>query len=106
MAQYDCIGPMKLAMKIRRDTIGLACEALMKMFQLGEDDLVEQVLENEHDTGLGVPLSWDMNFEMFFTSRNMFLSYLSAFMDRLTSLWMCHMILRGYKKYWRYYFGS
>lgn len=62
MAQYDCIGPMKLAMKIRRDAIGLACEALMKMFQLGEDDLVEQVLENEHDTGLGVPLSWNMNF--------------------------------------------
>ena len=43
MAQYDCIGPMKLAMKIRRDVIGLACEALMKMFQLGEDNLVEQV---------------------------------------------------------------
>ncbi|KAI0215551.1 DnaJ-like subfamily C member 13 [Lamellibrachia satsuma] len=47
MAQYDCIGPMKLAMKIRRDAIGLACEALMKMFQLGEDDLVEQALKTE-----------------------------------------------------------
>ena len=43
MAQCQCVGPMKAAMKVRRDQIGLACEALMKMFDLGEDELVEQV---------------------------------------------------------------
>lgn len=43
MAQTECIGPMKIAMKIRRDTIGKTCEALMKMFQLNDDALVEQV---------------------------------------------------------------
>jgi len=43
MAQIDCIGPMRIAMKIRRDMIGVACDALMKMFQIGDDDLVEQV---------------------------------------------------------------
>ena len=43
MAQTECIGPFKTAMKMRKDTIGLACEALMKMFQQNEDALVEQV---------------------------------------------------------------
>ena len=43
MSQIECIGPMKLAMKIRRDMIGVACDALMKMFQIGDDELIEQV---------------------------------------------------------------
>jgi len=42
MSQADCIGPMKLAMKIRRDMIAVACDSFMKMFQLGDDELVEQ----------------------------------------------------------------
>ena len=42
MSQTDCIGPMKLAMKIRRDMIAVACDSFMKMFQLGDDELVEQ----------------------------------------------------------------
>jgi DnaJ family protein C protein 13 len=47
MAQIDCIGPMKIAMKIRRDMISVACDAYMKMFQLGEEELVEQALKTE-----------------------------------------------------------
>jgi DnaJ homolog subfamily C member 13 len=43
IAQTECIGPMKIAMKIRRDMIGVACDALMKMFQVGDDELIEQV---------------------------------------------------------------
>jgi len=44
MAQVECIGPMKMAMKLRRDMIDVACDAFMKMFSLGEDELIEQVL--------------------------------------------------------------
>jgi len=43
MSQTDCIGPMKVAMKVRRDMIAVACDSFMKMFQLGDDELVEQV---------------------------------------------------------------
>ena len=43
MTQTDSIGPMKVGMKSRRDMIGLASEALNKMFSQNEDDLVEQV---------------------------------------------------------------
>ena len=43
MAQIDCIGPMKIGMKIRRDSIALAAEALGKMFDKGEEELVQQV---------------------------------------------------------------
>lgn len=43
MAQCDCIGPIKTAMKLRRDQIGLACEAINKMFQTEQDELIEQV---------------------------------------------------------------
>ena len=43
MAQTDCIGSIKVAMKIRRDMIGVASEALNSMFQFGEEELVEQV---------------------------------------------------------------
>ena len=43
MAQIECIGPMKVGMKIRRDSIALAAEALSKMFDKGEEELVQQV---------------------------------------------------------------
>ena len=43
IAQTDCIGPMKMAMKARTDHIGQGCEALMKMFSQNEEALVEQV---------------------------------------------------------------
>lgn len=43
MAQVECVGPMKTAMQARVDAIGLACEAMMKMFESGLDELVEQV---------------------------------------------------------------
>lgn len=45
MAQCDCIGPIKTAMKLRRDQIGLACEAINKMFQTEQDELIEQALK-------------------------------------------------------------
>ena len=41
--EIQCVGSMKKAMTIRPDIIGLACEALMKMFEEGEENLVEQV---------------------------------------------------------------
>ncbi|XP_070570129.1 dnaJ homolog subfamily C member 13-like isoform X2 [Ptychodera flava] len=45
MAQTECVGQMIMGMKIRRDMIGLACEALHKMFQKEQDDLVAQALK-------------------------------------------------------------
>jgi len=46
MSQTDCVGPMKVAMKVRRDMIAVACDSFMKMFQLGDnDELVEQVTD-------------------------------------------------------------
>ncbi|XP_046378006.2 dnaJ homolog subfamily C member 13-like [Haliotis rufescens] len=47
MAATDCIGAMKLAMKVRRDMIALAAEALSKMFDKGEEELVSQALKND-----------------------------------------------------------
>lgn len=44
MASIECIGPIKRCMKVRRDAIGLAAEALAKMFDKGEDELVKQAL--------------------------------------------------------------
>ena len=46
MTQTECIGPMKLAMKLRRDMIGTAAETLNRMFQQQQDELIEQVGEN------------------------------------------------------------
>lgn len=43
MAQIECIGPIKIAMKLRRDSIAQAAEALGKMFDKGEEELVLQV---------------------------------------------------------------
>ena len=43
MSQVESIGPIKSAMQSRTDVIGLACEAMMKMFETGSEELVEQV---------------------------------------------------------------
>ncbi|XP_064647249.1 dnaJ homolog subfamily C member 13-like isoform X1 [Lineus longissimus] len=43
----DCIASMKVAMKLRRDMIGVACEALHNMFESGEDELVSQALKSD-----------------------------------------------------------
>ena len=44
MASVECIAPIKVGMKLRRDMIGVACEALNRMFGKDIDDgLVEQV---------------------------------------------------------------
>ena len=45
LATFDCIGPLKMGMKSRRDTIALAAEMLAKMFDRGEEDLVQQVTQ-------------------------------------------------------------
>ncbi|KAK3083199.1 hypothetical protein FSP39_016526 [Pinctada imbricata] len=47
MAQIDCIGPFKVGMKARRDQIALAAEALSKMFDKGEDELVAQAINTD-----------------------------------------------------------
>ena len=47
MAQIECIGPFKVGMKSRRDQIALAAEALSKMFDKGEDELVSQVRRDQ-----------------------------------------------------------
>ena len=47
MASVECIAPIKVGMKLRRDMIGVACEALNRMFGKDIDDgLVEQVQIN------------------------------------------------------------
>lgn len=43
MGSIESIGPIQTAMKARKDMIGLAAEALSKMFDKGEDELVQQV---------------------------------------------------------------
>nr|XP_014352446.1 PREDICTED: dnaJ homolog subfamily C member 13 [Latimeria chalumnae] len=45
MASLDTIGPLMNGMKIRSDMIGLACEALNRMFQKEQTDLVAQALK-------------------------------------------------------------
>ncbi|CAH1789259.1 unnamed protein product [Owenia fusiformis] len=47
MAGVECIGQIKIAMKIRKDMIGLACESLNKMFSTGEDELIQQAIKTE-----------------------------------------------------------
>ncbi|KAK2150998.1 hypothetical protein LSH36_380g05005 [Paralvinella palmiformis] len=47
MSQCECIGPIKTAMSIRKDQIGLACETLMKIFNVDNDVLIEQALKVE-----------------------------------------------------------
>ena len=43
MANCDSIGPIKIAMKLRRDMCGVAAEALNHIFNEVHDDLIEQV---------------------------------------------------------------
>uniref|UniRef100_A0A674K734 DnaJ homolog subfamily C member 13 n=1 Tax=Terrapene triunguis TaxID=2587831 RepID=A0A674K734_9SAUR len=45
MASLETIGPLMNGMKKRLDTIGLACEALNRMFQKEQNDLVAQALK-------------------------------------------------------------
>lgn len=43
MASLETIGPLMSGMKVRADMAGLACEALNRMFQKEQTDLVAQV---------------------------------------------------------------
>lgn len=43
MASLETIGPLMCGMKKRADMIGLACEALNRMFQKEQTELVAQV---------------------------------------------------------------
>lgn len=43
MASLETIGPLMAAMKVRADMAGVACEALNRMFQKEQTDLVAQV---------------------------------------------------------------
>ncbi|KAM3822189.1 dnaJ homolog subfamily C member 13 isoform 2-T4 [Vipera latastei] len=45
MAMLETIGPMMNGMKKRSDTVGIACEALNRMFQKEQNDLVVQALK-------------------------------------------------------------
>uniref|UniRef100_A0A3P9HA59 DnaJ heat shock protein family (Hsp40) member C13 n=1 Tax=Oryzias latipes TaxID=8090 RepID=A0A3P9HA59_ORYLA len=44
MASLETIGPLMAAMKVRADMVGVACEALNRMFQKEQTDLVAQAL--------------------------------------------------------------
>lgn len=44
MASLETIGPLMVGMKCRPDMAGLACEALNRMFQKEQTELVAQVL--------------------------------------------------------------
>lgn len=43
MASLETIGPLMNGMKKRPDIVGLACEAINRMFQKEQSDLVAQV---------------------------------------------------------------
>ncbi|KAJ9591559.1 hypothetical protein L9F63_001913 [Diploptera punctata] len=45
MGHTDCISPLKQAMQARRDMIGVACEALNRLFSANQDQLIRQALE-------------------------------------------------------------
>lgn len=47
MASLETIGPLMVGMKVRADMAGLACEALNRMFQKEQTDLVAQALRVE-----------------------------------------------------------
>uniref|UniRef100_A0A8B9HJM2 J domain-containing protein n=1 Tax=Astyanax mexicanus TaxID=7994 RepID=A0A8B9HJM2_ASTMX len=47
MAALETIGPLMTGMKVRADMAGLACEALNRMFQREQSDLVAQALRVE-----------------------------------------------------------
>lgn len=43
MASLETIGPLMNGMRKRADTVGLACEAINRMFQKEQSELVAQV---------------------------------------------------------------
>ncbi|XP_067003788.2 dnaJ homolog subfamily C member 13 [Anabrus simplex] len=45
MAHTDCICPLKKAMQVRKDMIGVACETLHRLFSTNQDQLVRQALD-------------------------------------------------------------
>ncbi|KAK7873572.1 hypothetical protein R5R35_009276 [Gryllus longicercus] len=47
MANTECISPLKKAMQIRKDMIGVACETLNRLFSANQDQLIKQALEAE-----------------------------------------------------------
>lgn len=47
MAQVECLSAMMVGMKSRRDQIALAAEALYKMFDKGEEELVSQAIRTD-----------------------------------------------------------
>lgn len=47
MSSIECIGSLKVAMKHRKDMMALAAEALAKMFEKGEEELVSQAIKQE-----------------------------------------------------------
>lgn len=53
MASLDTIGPLMNGMKKRPDTVGLACEAINRMFQKEQSELVAQVSDSTFSTILG-----------------------------------------------------
>ena len=48
MAALETIGPLMSGMRSRADMAGLACEALNRMFQKEQTDLVAQVRTTIH----------------------------------------------------------
>ncbi|CAG2054418.1 unnamed protein product [Timema podura] len=45
MGHTECINPLKKAMQARKDMIGVACEALNRLFSANQDQLIKQALE-------------------------------------------------------------
>lgn len=56
MASLETIGPLMTGMKCRPDMAGLACEALNRMFQKEQTELVAQV-NLEHVLNQFIPIS-------------------------------------------------
>lgn len=54
MASLETIGPLMNGMKRRSDVVGVACEALNRMFQKEQNDLVAQVSSTSWDYKGGV----------------------------------------------------
>lgn len=51
MASLETIGPLMNGMRKRADTVGLACEAINRMFQKEQTELVAQVSDSEQFQG-------------------------------------------------------
>lgn len=47
ISQTDCILPLKKAMQSRKDMVGIACEALNRLFSTNSNQLVRQALESD-----------------------------------------------------------